>query len=288
MFRTAHSGASLILLAFLISGAVAQEASDFHRFTDKKGQQISAVLLDVSADRQQMMIRREDGQVFETVINLLCLDDQQYIKDWLKQSAATATPEATATDGLETPDALGAVSGTTATARTDFRLDVALSRHNAAVEKHASRNVSLEGRSTTFRIAVRNLSRDSLEAARLMYVVVWEDRATLYQTGAGEWTFRATPDGEGSSRRVKHAGEIELGSLRFNGETTVETAPVTMEQVVFLGDNKPYREDEILGVKVRILSQDGQILHESDSGGAAIASMKWEDIESLPVAMSAD
>ncbi|NLT69823.1 MAG: hypothetical protein GXX91_03920 [Verrucomicrobiaceae bacterium] len=287
MFRTAHSGAFLILLAFLISGAVAQESSDFHRFTDKKGQQISAVLLDVSADRQQMKIRREDGQVFETVINLLCLDDQQYIKDWLKKPAETAI----ATNGTsesDAPAALGADSETAAAAPADFRLDVALSRHNAAVEKHASRNVSLEGRATTFRITVRNLSRDSLEAARLAYAVVWEDRATLYQTGAGEWTFRAAPDGEGSSRRVKHADEIELGSLRFNGETTVETSPVTMEQVVFLGDNKPYREDEILGVKVRILSQDGQVLHESDSGGAAIASMKWGDIESLPVAMSAD
>ena len=135
---------------------------------------------------------------------------------------------------------------------------------------------------------MRNLSRDSLEEARLEYAVVWEDRATIYQTGAGEWTFRSAPDGEGSSRRVKQTGEIELGSLRFNGETTVETVPVTMEQILFLGDNKPYREDEILGVKVRILSEDGQVLHESDSGGAAIASLKWEDIESLPVAMTAD
>lgn len=267
MFRSAHTGAFLILYACLLSGAAAQESSDLHQFTDKKGQQISAVLLNVSTDRRQMKIRREDGQEFETVINLLSLDDQQYIKDWLKKSAPT---EAVAAETV------------------DFRLDVLLSRQTASVEKHTSGNVALEARSTTFRIAVRNLSRDSLESARLAYAVVWEDRTTLYQRTDGEWAFRVTSDEEGLSHRVKQAGDLALESLRFNAESTIETLPVMMDQILFFGDNKPYREDEMLGVKVRILSEDGQVLHESDSGGAAIASMKWEDIESLPMAMSVD
>lgn len=267
MFRSAHTGAFLILLASLISGAVAQESSEFHQFTDKKGQRISAVLLNVSPDRQQMKIRREDGQEFETVINLLSLDDQQYIKDWLKESPPTESVDA---------------------ATVDFRLDVLLSRQTASVEKHISGNVTLEARSTTFRIAVRNLSRDSLEGARLAYAVVWEDRAALYQRPDGEWAFRATSGADGTSHRVKQAGEIALESLRFNAESAIETIPVTMDQVLFFGTNKPYHQDEMIGAKVRILSKDGLVLQESDSGGAAIAEVKWEDIESLPAPMGAN
>ena len=86
MFRTTHTGAFLSLIALLITGTAAQESADFHQFTDKKGQRVSAMLLEVSADRQQMKIRREDGQEFETVINLLSLDDQQYVKDWMKNA----------------------------------------------------------------------------------------------------------------------------------------------------------------------------------------------------------
>ena len=258
MFRSAHPGAFLLLVAVLFSGrAAAQGSPDFHQFTDKKGQKVSAILIGVSTDRQQMKIRREDGLEFETVINLLCLDDQQYVKDWLRK-----TPMA-------------------ATVKTDFRLDVALTRQTGSVEKHTLESIVLEGRPTTFRMAIRNLSRDSLDGARLEYALVWEDRTTIYETEAKTWTYTAASDEGGASHRVKQTAEIPLESLRFNGETTLETTPVSMEQV-FLGDNNPYREDEMIGVKVRILTKDGLVIHESDSGGAVIAAMGWDDIQALP------
>jgi len=247
-----------MLFAFLVSGAAAQEGVDLHQFTDKKGQKISAVLIGVSTDRQQMKIRREDGQEFDTVINLLSLDDQQYVKDWMKKTPMAA-----------------------AASKSDFRLKVVLTRQTASVEKHNEDYLVLEGRPTTFRIAVRNLSREAMDGARLEYALVWEDRATIYQTEDKTWTYTATSDEGGASHRVKQTGEIKLDSLRFNGEATVETVPVSMEQI-FIGENNPYREDEMIGAKVRILSKDGLVLNETDSGGALITAMKWDDIQSLP------
>lgn len=264
MFRTTHTGAFLSLIALLITGTAAQESADFHQFTDKKGQRVSAMLLEVSADRQQMKIRREDGQEFETVINLLSLDDQQYVKDWMKNA-----PQA-------------------GTMKTDFLLNLSLSRQTGSVEKHTQDNIVLELRPATFRMTVRNFSRDSLEGARLEYVLVWEDRTTVYQTEAQSWTYKATSDEEGgASPRVKKAGQMDLELLRFNGEATLETASVNMEQV-FTGDNKSVREDEMIGVKVRILMKDGAIIHEASSVGAVIAAMKWDEASALPDPMVLD
>jgi hypothetical protein len=264
MFRIAHTGGILLLFAVLISGTAAQESVDLHQFTDKKGQKISAMLIGVSTDRQQMKIRREDGQEFETVINLLSLDDQQYVKDWMKKTPMTETA-----------------------AKSDFRLNVVMTRQTASVEKHTEDYLVLEGRPTTFRIAVRNLSRESLEGARLEYSLVWEDRTTIYQNEDKTWSYSAASDEGGASHRVKQTGEIKLDSLRFNGEATVETVPVSMEQV-FIGENNPYREDELIGVKVRILGSDGVVLHEIDSGGAVITAMKWDEILALPAPMEVD
>ena len=147
----------------------------------------------------------------------------------------------------------------------------------------------LEQRPTTFRMTVRNLSRDSLEGARLEYVLVWEDRTRVYQTEAQSWTYIATSDEEeeGAPPLVKEVGQMDLELLRFNGEATLETASVNMEQV-FIGDNKPFREDEMIGVKVRILAKDGAIIHEASSGGAVIAAMKWDEASALPDPMVLD
>ena len=99
----------------------AQDAPDLHEFTDKKGTKILATLLRVSEDRRMMSIRREDGQEFESEINVLSLDDQQYIKDWMK----TASPSAM---------------------MTDYRLELELS-------KKAGRTSKLSGSSSSYTLA---------------------------------------------------------------------------------------------------------------------------------------
>jgi hypothetical protein len=258
MVRFAHTGAFLLLIAALFPGkASSQESPEFHQFTDKKGQSVTAALLGVSPDRQQMKIRREDGQEFETVINLLSLDDQQYVKDWMKKTPMSVTTQA------------------------EFRLEVALTRQTGSVEKQTEESLLLESRPSTFRMVIRNLSRVSLEGARLEYALVWEDRTTIFQTEAKRWTYTSRSTEDGASHRVKESGRIDLEPLRFNGEIILETPAVSMEQV-FIGDNNPHREDEMLGVRVRIIGADGTVIHETHSGGAVIAALEWDEILALP------
>jgi hypothetical protein len=79
---------------------------------------------------------------------------------------------------------------------------------------------------------------------------------------------------------AKIFGEAALESLRFNGEGSIETDAVRIDEV-FLGGNELYGQDELLGLKVRVLGANGAVLHESDSGGAAISAMSWDEIKAL-------
>jgi hypothetical protein len=55
---------------------------------------------------------------------------------------------------------------------------------------------------------------------------------------------------------------------------------VSIDQV-FLSGNAPYREDELLGLKVRVLTADGAVILDTHSGGAEVGSMTWEEVVAL-------
>ncbi|MEM1442650.1 MAG: hypothetical protein AAGF67_09925 [Verrucomicrobiota bacterium] len=59
------------------------EPSEYRVFTDKRDLQIEARILSISEDQKTMKLQRQDGNVFETAITILSLDDQQFIKQWL-------------------------------------------------------------------------------------------------------------------------------------------------------------------------------------------------------------
>jgi len=65
--------------------ANAQEKA-YHVFTSKKGQAIEATPMLVTPDKTKLGIRRKDGREFEIPILTLSLDDQQFIKEWLKKN----------------------------------------------------------------------------------------------------------------------------------------------------------------------------------------------------------
>ncbi len=77
----------LALVIALLQTVVSQdlEPSAFREFTDKRDQTIKARILSISSDHQTMKMEREDGNVFETAITILSLDDQQFIHEWLHQ-----------------------------------------------------------------------------------------------------------------------------------------------------------------------------------------------------------
>ncbi len=273
--------ASLILLPILLLSRTpvrAQAAGDFHEFTGKTGQKLVAKVLGVSEDRRQMRILRQDGLEFETEIVIMSLDDQQYVKDWMKANAASTGADGTVVAG--TAPAAAGNGAAMAAGGGSYRLEVAVTRASGKSEKHREEFYTMEEKENLFRVAVRNLSRETLEGARLEYVVVWQDAVTVYyDEDEEEWEFSAR-DRDQTAPPVKKLGETALEPLRFNGTVTVETSPVRIDEVFYNG-NELYRQDELLGVKLRVLAADGSVVHEADSGGAAIAAMGWDEIRAL-------
>lgn len=257
----------VLAMAWIVAPLGAQVTGDPHEFTGKTGQKIVAKVLGVSNDRRQMRILRQDGMEFDTEIVIFSLDDQQYVKDWMKSNASGAS-------GASAGPAAGAM------AAGAFRLEVAITRVPGKSDKHRDDFYTMEEKESLFRISVRNLSRETLSAAKLEYAVVWKDSVTVYfDKDENEWQF-SSRDLDSPKPPVKKLGESALEPLRYNGEGSIETAAVRIDQV-FLGGNEIYGQDELLGVKVRVLGGDGSVLHESDSGGAAIAAMAWDEIKSL-------
>ena len=248
----------------LVMPLKAQVRGDSHEFTGKSGQKLVAKVLAVSADRRQMRILRQDGMEFDTEIVIFSLDDQQYVKDWMKANAS----------GASASSPLGVMAAGV------FRLEVAITRIAGKSEKHRSDLYTMEEKDNLFRINVRNLSRETLEGAKLEYAMVWKDSVTISFDGdEQEWGFRSQ-ESDLPRPPAKIFGEATLESLRFNGEGSIETDAVRIDEV-FVGGNELYGQDELLGLKVRVLGANGAVLHESDSGGAAISAMSWDEIKAL-------
>lgn len=253
--------ASIVLPVAFLSWpeARAQAEGEFHEFTDKRGQKVTAKLVGISEDRRVMNIVREDGKTFETVVNQISLDDQQYVKDWLKSRPASGA----------------------APAPGRFRLEVAAARLVGETRKHRDENYMMEEKENLFRISVKNLSRDAVATARVEYAMVWSNAVTIFEDkDEGEWHFRSHSDDQGVSPRVKALGEAAIENLRFNAEFAVETVPVGIDRVYYDG-NELYREDQLLGVRIRVVAGDGALLLDTHSGGAEVGSMKWEEIQAL-------
>lgn len=75
----------LALGIFAVPQSRGEEAPQFHIFTNKQGLKIEAIVSSVSMETGSITIRRRDGKTYNVAGNMFTLDDQQYLKDWLKR-----------------------------------------------------------------------------------------------------------------------------------------------------------------------------------------------------------
>ncbi len=238
----------------------ALDREELHLFTDKKGNQITANLLEIAEDQKTARIRREDGMEFTPEIVLFSLDDQQYIKDWMEAAAMASASEARA---------------------PEFHLNIKVDHKEASTEKHGTRSIGLESTPHYFEISVSNTSRETLEGAVLEYVVIWEEGVTILEDKADDdWTYTyPRKDDEGGLLRKQRS--LPLETLAFNREAKLETDQTPIERVVdTYGD--AIKEDQLLGALVRVVSADGQILAEASTGKSELTAFTWE--KSLAIA----
>ena len=74
---------SFVWVAVASSLGQEREPSEFRVFSDKGGKSIEARILSVSDDLSRIRMEGKDAATFDTAINGLSLDDQQFIRDWL-------------------------------------------------------------------------------------------------------------------------------------------------------------------------------------------------------------
>lgn len=245
---------TLMILAFGIAASQLAQAQEYHQFTSKDGRQISAELLGISPDNRKATIRREDnGEEFQYEIVGLSLDDQQYIKNWLKTRVIEV--------------------------KTDYRLEVDLDYTLEDSERHRRDSYNTyEQRFGRYEIVCRNLSRENLPGAILEYVVVWKERIRVYESAEGGWTYASTGF-SAEDPMVKVSGFKELGEMAYNRDVEVFTKTVEINRAFY--DGKVIREDDLVGVKVRIKDTHGNILLEQDSAGSEIENISWEGAVAL-------
>jgi hypothetical protein len=78
---------------------------------------------------------------------------------------------------------------------------------------------------------------------------------------------------------VKVSGFKELGEMAYNRDVEVFTKTVEINRAFY--DGKVVREDDLVGVKVRIKDAHGNILLEQDSAGSEIENISWEGAVAL-------
>lgn len=244
---------SILILFAAVLPSSGETTAEMHPFTDKTGKQILASLISVSEDKRMMKIRREDGLEFDLVINVLSLDDQQFIKEQL---------------------------GSLPTVTTEYRLELDVSKKlvNSDSHDYSTSNVyTLNQEFSSYVINLKNLSRETLTGAKVEWVIAWDDQIRIFEF-EGEWTYDRLGAGEEKNLTQK-SGEFALGDLPFNQDASVTTNVFEIEEMLYYRDI--YHADEMVGVIVRVVAGDGSILSEEKIGGAEIDELTWDGVIAL-------
>ncbi len=255
-------------MAQMVFCATAQEG-DYHSFTDKKGQSIEAALVSVGPKREKVKIQRRDGRHFEIEILTLSLDDQRYIKDWLKNSPASS----------------------------NYKLEIAVTSHQENTERVDVPNHNLKWVTdhVAMEIKILNLSRADLKDAVMEYYVLIEqgvrsqphDETTAKQYGVEEWWYsNESPENSRRERKkhqkpvlVKH-GKTELKDLAFNYSAATRTETIPLRAIE--GDASARGKDSVLGVIVKVSDADGRKISLYRSTDHELLKADWDKIAAMP------
>lgn len=226
---------------------IAQE-DEFRAFTDKQGRNVTAKVVSVSSDQTIMTIADQSGNTYDLVIVKLCLDDQQYLKDWIAAQPVSSK----------------------------YRLDVEIEKIRAdSKERHKASYFRAETEHSAYRIRVSNLSRDTLTKAKLEYVIVKRERVKVYRTSPPErrLTFDRVYDAD-QGPDIKW-NEHDIEDLPFNRDQEFITDSIAVDQV-FEESSKPSAEDLLLGLIVRIRDESDKVIGDFYSADPGISGEKWE------------
>ncbi|MDF1813039.1 MAG: hypothetical protein P1V20_12520 [Verrucomicrobiales bacterium] len=256
----------LATLCLLCSTGVAQQ----HVFTNKKGVQIIAEIVSVEPDWKMMTIRK-DGNSFDLAPQVLVLDDQQYVKNWLKERGITApvkaTPGSASTEGSTPPASTFDVANS--------KISVELKKKQVDYDRvKYSSYIRLDTRQYNYDISVTNGGRESVPPVVVSYALVWKEGVSFPADTVSYSRFSSSRD------RFAITGEASFPSLVYNRTVTMTTKPVEINNVNYDG-NEHYEEDIYLGTVVNVSLADGTLLTEYQDTDARNNNLTWETVKGL-------
>jgi len=244
--------ATALLVTNLSASGFDTDESEVRLFTNKEGQKIEASMVAVGGSMRTVTIQRpSDDRRFDLEITALSLDDQQYIKDWLRRQPA---PEL---DQL------------------NIRLEGQPFLTEASREKFEDRIYGGSGTRSKvgYQFNINNLSREPLLDCHLEYVVLLQDQVEIRVSD---------PDDEAAPWRLRkdgpviyRSGDISLAPLKYNTEFSVASATIAHEQIR-AGSAGSRAEDKVLGVLARLTSADGTLLAEFSDIDNRLSHLNWE------------
>ena len=197
----------LVLACCLLSGAPSRavasgeersESNPEHSvqvrtFTNKQGQEIEARVVSLGGSMRTVSIERPDGRRFDIEIISLSLDDQQFLKDWLKDRPAID------------PKSLS------------IRIQAEAALTEVSRERFEDRIYGGSGTQNqlAYRFSIINQSRHPLVNLRLEYVLLLHDLVSIRPSDPDEpdsvrWRVRE------QGPVVYRTGEKTLASLKYN------------------------------------------------------------------------
>lgn len=236
--------------------------SESRSFTNKKGVKVEAEMVSVTADWKKVTIRTARGP-FEMPIIELSLDDQQYIKEWLKEREATEP-------------GTGASIGAEPASGSDFELAVNIDRRSSTIDRiDYSSTYRLVAREYSFEIEVTNRSRQAIPALLVDYAVLWKEKIKITD--------------ESYSRNYKKNStfakkdQVKLEFLSQNRPETFETKSAIIEALELRAGGEADAEDELLGLIVQISAEDGTIIKTYKEGEIeSDETITWASVSTLP------
>ena len=259
----------LLLLSLYFSKAlIAQDT--FHTFTNKEGKEIEAQLVSITPDLKRANIKIKGRNEVPVEIVTLSLDDQQYLKNWLKKNPIKQT----------------------------YNLDFTFTKNIAEIEKVPVPNYDLKfvTEKTNFKIEIKNRTRVNLTGATLEYYIItehsvgWGIPSNPLAEGMNWWMWPYDYfAGMGKAKRKKRPekpitlrnGKTQIEDLPYNNSAVIMTDPVPVREIIN-ARNRAKNKDTILGVIVRITDENGSELIVQRSSEHEFLKRSWDEISNLP------
>ena len=247
-------------------------AEEYHTFTNKKGQKIEAQLMSITPDKKRAYIRKKGSREVPVEIVTLSLDDQQYLKNWLRDNPI----------------------------KLEFNLDVSFNKHQLGTDRQPvpNYNVTWATNNTNMEIKVQNKSREKLTGATIEYYIIIEQGINVnpYREGSSSrkeygvdgWWYHNERSSKGMRGKrkmgrlpilIKH-GKSKMVDLPFNYSEKIISETFPLREIE--GDSQSSVKDGILGVIVKITAENGSLIGVYRSNDHKLFQRDWDIIAQMP------